>query len=156
MTLIVSIVVFILLIVLILIGFLFAFSRAAAPSDPVDSANELKRFLGLDFGNNYSIVEQSSRNYHPDRPMNVTVSLSESDFEKVIEYLTTLNFETSTSFSKDNKIRYTEYWRKYGEEYRKNYTAARINESGSDYPFFNADLYVDINTRCISYNEFGI
>ena len=146
----------VLTIVLIFFGIRFFWSKSAEPVQPIDKAKELKSFLGVDFGNDYAIIQYSSRPRHPDSPMSIAISLSETDFEMVKKFLSTINLEEVNNYSKDKKVKYTEQWMERGDKYYKNYSATRQNDSGSEYPFFNRRLAINAATRIISYKEFMI
>lgn len=124
-------------------------------NNPNDSVTKLKFFLGMNFGEDYKLIEYGNKKYHPDSPMNISISLSESSFKKVVEHLAIQNFELKTTYSNDKKIKYSEYWNLRGNVYSKSYSASDFNGSDINYPFFNVRLSVDIKTKIIRYSEFG-
>jgi hypothetical protein len=124
-------------------------------NNPNDSVTNLKLFLGLNFGEDYKLIMYSNKKYHPDTPMNLSISLTESTFNRVVEHLALQNFEIKTTYSNDKKIQYSEKWNVNGDIYSKSYSASHFNRTDIDYTFFNVRLSVDIKTKIIRYSEFG-
>ena len=146
--------VILLLIIIIFLLFIYGFSKFLGPNTPDESVQKLKQFLGIDFQIE-SIIEHSSRNNHPDRPMNISVGIIDAEFDKIKNYLSTLNLGTLDSYSDDKKIKYVENWSTYNDIYCKNYRAFHINSESSEYPFFYIEMTVDLHGKVISYKEFG-
>jgi len=151
---------------LIIIIFLFVFfyfsfvtpsqSQFAKPNDTHLSVMKLKEFLGFDFGDSYEVMEHLSRNNHPDRPLKVTVVLSEESIVPLKEYLSKVDKEEKVNYSKDRKIKYVTSFRKGERGFVKKYQAMHADSAEVEYVFFVSSLTIDFLKRTLAYLETGV
>lgn len=149
--------------------FLFAmaltFSAATSPTKPEDSIATVKRFLGYDFGDKYTLSEYESNNLHGDRPLKFLMNFTEDDFQKILSFLENLNFNEDIYYNDDKSVIYKDKWDKgpFIDRIDKNsvsfvYTKSHkaFHQSNEDYCiFFSASLYFDIDKRTLRYSETG-
>lgn len=141
----------ILIIALIFLVFIITI-RSIQPNNPAISVNQLKSFLGFNLTDDYTIIEHFSRNNHPDKPMNVCISLPTEAFEKVTKYLADTDLIENVTYSEDKQIKYTVRWTKKEHSFYKTHT---ISYTNPDYQFFFASLDIDCINRTLTYNEYG-
>ena len=147
------IVISILVIVLIFFGMFYVLSITGSPNKEIESINTIKKFLGMDFRDGFTIIEHISRNNHPDRPLNVTLQLSEESFNEVLEFIAKIESNTKETLSNDEKIKYVEHTIKQTECLIKEYKASHIYSSVSEYTFFIASLIIDYDKKTLTYKE---
>lgn len=144
-------IVIIILLAFFLIGFV-VIVKSFQPDPPDVGVYKLKSFLGFKFSSEFVIIDYRSQNNHPDRPMNLKISLSPEDFEKVIIFLGDVALNKEIIYS-DEKCIYSESWTKYENVFYKSHNASYKDAA---IPFFIASLIVDCNDRTLSYKETGI
>jgi len=151
------------LIIIIIVFFYFYFrlmassqSQFAKPNDTHVSVKKLKDFLGFDFGDSYEVMEHVSRNNHPDRPLKVTVVLSEESIVPLKEYLSKVDMEEKVNYSEDRKIKYVTSFRKGDSGFVKKYQAMHVDSGEVDYVFFVSSLTIDFIKRTLAYSETGV
>jgi len=143
-------------IVILLLGYfglVYGLSSFMKPNNEKDSINTMKQFLRFDFKDEYTIIEHISRNNHPDRPLNVSIQLSEDSFKDVLDFVANIENSLKETFSEDRRIKYVEYLSKQSDCFIKNYKAIHINSEKSETPFFSSNLIIDYNQRALTYNE---
>ncbi len=152
--------IFLVIIVLIASFFFYAFiyglSNFFAPNREIDSVKSIKRFLEFDFGEDFSILNHSSFNNQPDRPLEIVVSISAESMAGLKDFLKSIRLENQESLSDDKKIRYKKIWISDETTYLKGHSASHINSGGSEYEFFIARLAIDTQTKTLSYSETGM
>jgi hypothetical protein len=158
LTIILTVIFIIIFIIILFIWFMFwAFRKGLTdftkPNKPSESIDKVKNFLGYDFGDEYSLIDHVSRNYHPDRPLTVTLKLSNEAFHKMLSYISNLDTTERLQNDEKNEVEYREVWIKEENGYRKEYSASR--EQGK-YVFFIAKLTVSIENLTINYHETSI
>lgn len=143
------------IVVLFVLGcglFLFVFwkgmSEFMAPSKPEECIKHIKWFLGYEFGDEYIILNFESKNQHPDRPLTVSLQLSEKSFQDVLSFLSNQNF--SEEITENNNVKYVTKWIKQENMYQKEYSSFHYDNL---VPFFVASLTVNLNTKIFDYYE---
>lgn len=131
----------------------YVLSKTGSPNKEIESINTLKRFLGMDFRDGYTIIEHISRNNHPDRPLNVTILLSEDSFNEVLEFIAKIESNVKETLSEDKKIKYVEHIIKQTDCLIKKHEASHIYSSTSEYIFFIASLTIDYDKKTLTYSE---
>lgn len=131
-------------------------SQFAKPNDTHVSVKKLKEILGFDFGDSYEVIEHLSRNNHPDRPLKVTVLLSEESIVPLKEYLSKVDKEEKVNYSKDRKIKYVISFRKGERGFEKKYQAMHADSAEVEYVFFVSSLTIDFLKRTLAYSETGV
>jgi len=142
-------------IVILLLGYfclVYGLSSFMKPNDENDSINTIKQFLRFDFKDDYTIIEHISRNNHPDRPLNVSIQLSEDSFKDVLDFVANIENGLKETFNEDRRIKYVEYLTKQSDCFIKNYKAFHINSDKSEIPFFSSNLIIDYSQRTLTYN----
>ena len=134
----------------------YVLSITGSPNKEIESINTIKRFLGMDFRDGYTIIEHISRNNHPDRPLNVTIQLSEESFNKVMEFIAKIESNTKETLSDDEKIKYVERTIKQTDCLIKKHEASHIYSSASEYLFFIASLTIEFDKKTLTYKETSI
>jgi hypothetical protein len=124
-----------------------------APNKEIDSISEIKQCLGLDFGDGYKIIEHNSRNNHGDRPLNVSIELSDKLFYEVKEFVEKNDCDVKESLSEDKKNRYVERFVKRQNCFVKDYEASHVSSAGSGYVFFSARLTIDYREKTLRYSQ---
>ena len=143
-------------IVILLLGYfglVYGLSSFMKPNNENDSINTIKQLLRFDFKDEYTIVEHISRNNHPDRPLNVSIQLSEDSFKDVLDFVANIENGLKETLSEDSSIKYVEYLSKQLNCFIKNYKASHINSDISETPFFSSNLNIDYSQRTLIYNE---
>jgi hypothetical protein len=130
-----------------------AFSK---PNDTQVSVKKLKDFLGFDFGESYQVMDHVSRNNHPDRPLKVTVVLSEESIVPLKEHLSKVDMEEKVNYSKNRKIKYVTSFRMGDNGYVKRYQAMHAESAEVEYVFFVSSLTIDFIKRTLAYSETGV
>ncbi len=143
----------VLIIALLLYGFAWMISNFMAPNTESDSINQLKSFLGYDFGEGYEIIEHNSQNNHPDRPLKLKVILSDTSFELVMKHLSQIESKTLETFSQDQTVRYVEELYSSESSLNKSHLAYHIHTDGKDYIFFSASFSFNCPNKTIEYFE---
>jgi hypothetical protein len=143
----------ILIIVGLIILFVLGFSYALAPNKEMDSVNQIKRFLGFDFNDNYTVIKHFSDNAHPDRPLNVIIHLTEDVIEKVRIYTNGIDADINEIISDDKKNKYVLEVYKDAFSFTKTHEAMDYSPDGNDLLFFRASLFIDFKEMTLSYNE---
>lgn len=141
---------------LLFVGFIYFLSKGMKPNTIAESVNQMSLFLGMELGNDYQVIEHNSQNNHGDRPMNIKIILSDVEFQKVKLFLTDLSMGLVKTHKINNEAIHTESWHKDETHYYKSASNCYINDSEVNYPFFIAELSVDLDTRVISYKEYGL
>lgn len=151
------------LIIIIFIFFYFYFrlmassqSQFAKPNDTHVSVKKLKDFLGFDFGESYQVMDHVSRNNHPDRPLKVTVILSEESIVSLKEHLSKVDMEEKVNYSEDRKIKYVTSLRMGDSGFVKRYQAMHVDSVEAEYVFFVSRLSIDFLKRALAYSETGV
>lgn len=134
-------------------GFVYDLSNFMKPNNEEDSINTIKQFLRFDFKDEYTIVEHISRNNHPDRPLNISIQLSEDSFKNVLDFVANIENVLKETLSEDRRIKYVEYLTKQSDCFIKNYKASHINSDISETLFFSSNLIIDYNQRTLKYDE---
>jgi hypothetical protein len=146
-------VVVIVILVLGYFGLVYGLSSFMKPNNENDSINTIKQFLRFDFKDEYTIVKHISRNNHPDRPLNVSIQLSEDSFIGVLDFVANIENGLKETLSEDRRIKYVEYLTKQSDCFIKNYKASHINSDISETLFFSSNLIIDYHQRTLTYNE---
>lgn len=151
------------LIIIIIVFFYFYFrfmassiSEFAEPNDTHASVKKLKDFLGFDFGDSYEVIEHLSRNNHPDRPLKVTVILSEESIVPLKVNLSKIHMEEKVNYSEDRKIKYVTSFRMGDSGFVKRYQAMHVGSAEAEYVFFVSRLSIDFLKRTLAYSETGV
>jgi hypothetical protein len=131
-------------------------SEFAKPNDTHVSVKKLKDFLGFDFGDSYEVIEHLSRNNHSDRPLKVTVVLSEESIVPLKEHLYKVDMEEKVNYSKDSKIKYVTSFRMGDSGFVKRYQAMHVGSAEGEYVFFVSRLSIDFLKRTLAYSETGV
>ncbi len=131
-------------------------SQFAKPNDTHVSVKKLKVSLGFDFGNSYEVMEHVSRNNHPDRPLKLTVVLSEESIVPLKEHLSKVDMEEKVNYSEDRKIKYVTSFRKGDSGFVKKYQAMHADSAEVEYVFFVSSLSIDFIKRTLAYSETGV
>lgn len=134
----------------------YVLSITGSPNKEIESINTIKSFLGMDFRDGYTIIEHISRNNHPDRPLNVTILLSEESYNEVLEFIARIESNTKETLSEDKKIKYLERTIKQTDCLIKEHKASHIYSSASEYVFFIASLTIDYDKKTLTYKETSI
>jgi hypothetical protein len=134
-------------------GFVYGLSSFMKPNNENDSINKIKQFLRFDFKGEYTIIEHISRNNHPDRPLNVSIQLSEDSFNDLLGFVANLENSLKETLSEDRRIKHVEYLTKQSDYFIKNYKSFHINSDKSETPFFSSNLIIEYNQRTLTYNE---
>jgi hypothetical protein len=143
-------------IVILLLGYfglVYGLSSFMKPNNENDSINTIKQFLRFDFKDEYTIIEHISRNNHPDRPLNVSIQLSDDSFKNVLDFVANIENSLKETLSEDRRIKYVEYLTKQSDCFIKNHKASHINSDISETLFFSSNLIIDYNNRTLTYNE---
>jgi len=86
------------LLLFLLASVIYVFKSSIQPNISLDSVESLKSFLGMNFGDDFEVVEYTSRNHHPDRPLKVTISFSDDVFSVIRDYVNRGKFEPQENF----------------------------------------------------------
>lgn len=87
--------------ILLFIGIIKGMSGFSAPNKESDSIAAVKRFLDFDFGNEYEVIENISKNHHHDRPLKISVKLLGNAIDITNSYITGLSLVTTESISEE-------------------------------------------------------
>ena len=113
----------------------------------------IKSFLGYDFKGEYKILKYHSKEFHPDHPVKISISLSDNDFDQVKMYLQKLELKTTETLSADGNVSYKDSWSKETNIYMKSHEASYVD---SGYPFYIAMLEIDCEKNTLRYSETGV
>jgi hypothetical protein len=92
------------LLLFLLASVIYAFKSSIQPNTSFESVESLKSFLGMNFGDDFEVVEHTSRNHDPDRPLKVTISVSDDVFSLIRDYVNRIKFEPQETTSSDGQI----------------------------------------------------
>ena len=137
------------LVVLLALGLIYAM----APNKEVDSVNQIKRFLGFDFNNNYTVIKHFSDNSHPDRPLSVIIQLTEDVIEKIRIYTNGIDADINEIISDDKKNKYVVEIYKDAFVFTKTHEAMDNTPDDDGLLFFRASLIINFIEMTLSYNE---
>jgi hypothetical protein len=138
------------LLLFLLASVIYAFKSSIQPNTSFESVESLKSFLGMNFGDDFEVVEHTSRNYHPDRPLKVTISVRDDVFSVIRNYVNGVKFEPHETTSSDGQIKYDTHWNSIKKGFIKKHSASYID---SKLPFFIESLTIDLERRMLSYSE---
>ena len=141
---------------LLFVGMIYFLSKGMRPNTIEESVREMSFFLGMELGNDYEVIEHSSQNNHGDRPLKIKIILSEVDFQRVKLFLTEISIGLVKTCNINKDSLHSESWRKDETHYYKSASNYFINESEDSHPFFIAELSIDLDSRIISYKEYGL
>lgn len=145
-----------LIVAFLIYAFIYGLSNFFAPNSEIDSVNSLKRFLDFDFGEDFSVLNHTSRNNHPDRPLELVLSLSAESMAQLKNFLERTPLENQEYLNDDKEIRYRKTWSADKTTYWKGHSASHINSDGSEYEFFIARLVINTQTKTLSYSQTGM
>jgi hypothetical protein len=141
---------------LLFVAMIYFLSNGMRPNTIEESVREMSFFLGMELGNDYEVIEHSSQNNHGDRPLKIKIILSEVEFQKVKLFLTEIDIDLVKKYNISKNALHSESWRKDETHYYKRVSEYFINASEDDLPFFIAELSIDLDSRTISYKEYGL
>ena len=140
---------------LLFFGFAYAMANFMKPNSEKDSIDQIKKFFGFDFAEDFQIIKHESRNNHPDRPLHVILKLSENGINNIKAFTSEIESYSKETISDNRSNKYTEVVECGVSFYNKYYQASEIIHSGEDSLFFSATLMIDYESGTLSYNETG-
>ena len=120
--------------------------------DPLVSINQIKQFLGFDFGLEYTLLKHESNPSHGDRPLTVTLKFSENTFAEIMNFVTQIHLVETITHDQKKEIEYKEVWQKCDIRFQKHYSAKHLN---GDYTFFRSCLSIDPANNTIHHHQSG-
>lgn len=146
----VAILVIIVFVILLFVGLAWSFAHSNSSESNI---NSLESFLGFNLKGKYTVIDYSYNRLHPDRPLNIMISLSGKDFKTVRNFLANVELSINERHSNDGKIRYTGGWSKVANTFTKSHAASYVE---GDYTFFVASLEINCDDNTLRYKETGI
>ncbi len=141
------------LVVLIFLGVAYAMQSYMKPTTKEDSIHQIKIFLGYHFEDGYEFLEIDSKNYHPDRPLQVILKLNVDLMAKIESYLSTIEPYLNEKLNQKNNVKYIESVMKSDSCFEKTHTALNIISADQEIEFFIAKLKIDFKEKLLFYNE---
>ena len=120
--------------------------------DPLVSINQIKQFLGFDFGLEYTLLKHESNPGHGDQPLTITLKFSENTFAEIMSFVTQIHLAETTTYNEKEEIEYKEVWQKCNNRFQKHYSAKHLN---GDYTFFRSCLSIDPANNTIHHHQSG-
>lgn len=100
------------LLILLFFGFFYIFTYSPSIKSWI---NYIEKFIGqYKIIKHYSVLEYEYQNLHPDQPLKLLIQLQDSDYAKVLEFISTVDY-ANIKFGKKNPIR--GMWRVTAEEF---------------------------------------
>lgn len=149
--------VYVIVIILVVIAFLLLIFfgivwSVAYTNSPESNVKSLKSFLGFDFKSQYNVISYISNGFHPDSPVKIAISLSDTDFGEVKCFIDTVELSAAEKISNDGKVRYIDAWRREGNIYVKIHSATDVVHNRL---FFVASLEINCDNNTLKYEETG-
>jgi len=120
------------------------------PNKISDSIYEMKLFLGLDFGDGYSVINHLYRNNHPDRPLSVELEVDEITLKKIKTHLESIVAKSEETVR--GATCETTNIKKDEVEFTKINSKSHVNPDGSKYMYQLSSLHIDFERRVIEYS----
>lgn len=160
--------VFLWILIFLVSGLLFSFfilsaalASFSSPQKESDALDHIRRFLGFDFREGFTVIKYESRNNHPDRPLKVSIVFSEDAFREVRQYLSGIGSHVEESFHDDGSVRYVLRAGWKNNVFWKKHEASRVVPDaaageGYGHVFFMASLMVDCDEKKLDYKETSV
>lgn len=153
----IGLVIFVFVIAILFIGLMIltfiGMSSFMKPNETVDSVDRVKKFMEIDFGDDFEVLEHVSRNNHPDRPMHISIKLSKNSSRLVEDFLNQKILDSSVSSGEKMESKSGDYWTKDLNGYKKRYSAFHPDAKFDDLPYYVATAEYLFNEGLIKYRE---
>jgi hypothetical protein len=126
----------------------YAFYNATRPNTVEESVYRMTNILNYKIIMEYEVLEHESKNYHGDKPLYLSLLLSEKSFYDLMQFISTKSNEVKEKMEEDNTTKHI-----FRIEKKDNSYCVSHNVELGDYPTYSSGLVLEYDTRKLHYSE---